>query len=231
MRQNSATPFITAILGAVLAMAPAAASSAANEPNDWPDWADEQQVLKARIDAVNEGALVFLSDRPEAGVHHHSGRVSITSRSLQDGWVVLEQCHANLDQVSEAQILFNPGRSRHLQVISTRNIEQAFAEGNSIQLRGIRADSQVCLRAESRALQQVDSGVFELQNGPFMRRFLDGYYPLKLSLEVDFPPTLRLVDHQPDAQPGFSVDRAPGRLTVESLFEGRLRTVFRFIEE
>lgn len=221
----------TAVRALVLALAMTASLQATTESDDWPAWVDQQQQLAARIDAVNEGALVFLGDRPVSGVHHHSSRVSITPQSLQDGWVVLEQCHADLDQVSAAQIVFNPARSRLLQVISVRNIERAFPEDNTIQLRGINADSQVCLRAESRALQIVDSGVFELQNGPFMRRFLDGYYPLKLSLQVDFPQTLKLVDFQPDAQPGFAVDDQPGRLTVETVFEGQLRTVFRFIEE
>ena len=220
-----------AVPASILALALTASLQAGTDSDDWPAWVDEQQQLAARIDAVNEGALVFLADQPVSGVHHHSGRVSITPQSLQDGWVVLEQCHADLDQVTAAQIVFNPTRSRLLQVISVRNIEQAFTEGNTIQLRGVSAHSEVCLRAESRALKVVDSGVFELQNGPFMRRFLDGYYPLKLSLQVDFPPTLELVDFQPDAQPGFAVDDRPGRLTVETVFEGQLRTVFRFIEE
>ena len=89
----------------------------------------------------------------------------------------------------------------------------------------------VCVHAESQALRQLEDGVFELQNGPFMRRFLDGYYPLRLSLRIDYPPSLALADFTPAEQGGFSVARRPGSVRVEALFEGRLRTAFRFVED
>ena len=69
-----------------------------------------------------------------------------------DGWVGLVQCHANLDRVGELQIVFHADRTRSLEVTATRNIGQAFVEGASLQLRDIGADSQVCLRLQSRAL-------------------------------------------------------------------------------
>jgi hypothetical protein len=209
-------------------LAPVLPASAAPDA-DWPAWAGEEEALRQRIAAVNEGELVFLVQATPGAVHHHSSHISITERSLSDGWVVMEQCHDDLDRVAEAQIVFNPQRSRALQVVSYRNIKDAFAEGNTIQLRGIRAASQVCLRAESQALLSDGGDVFELQNGPFMRRFLDGYYPLRVSLLIDHPPWLMLTDFAPQPQPGFAVTRAPGRISVEALFEGQLRTRFRFL--
>ena len=211
------------LLAAVVVAAPV------RDDDAWPAWVDEHEALRARIAAVNEGDLLFLADIPRRDVHHHSSRVVISERSLRDGWVVMEQCHEHLDQVAAAQILFNPGRSRALQVLSFRNMDAAFAEDNTIQLRGIRDDSQVCIRAESLALHQEAGEIFELHNGPFMRRFLDGYYPLHLSLRIDYPGSLTLADFAPEAQPGFTVTRAPGRVSVEALFEGQLRTRFRFL--
>jgi hypothetical protein len=35
----------------------------------------------------------------------------------------------------------------------------------------------------------------------------------------------------PVAQPGFSVDKAPGTVAAEALFEGRLRTRFVFLDQ
>lgn len=198
---------------------------------DQSTWADDEEAWRARIAEVNEGDLDFLASLPDGPVHHHQGRVVITERSLIDGWVVLEQCHVNLDQVPAAQIVFNPERSRALAVTSVRNIEQAYAEDNTIQLQGIGAHSRVCVRAESLALQRPDADVFELVNGPFMRRFLDGYYPLRLSLRIDHPHSIALADFSPVAQPGFSVTRAPGRIAVEALFEGQLHTRFRFLAD
>lgn len=226
--QRNAVPNLIAgmVLGVVLAGGLAVAAE--QESDEWPAWVDEQERLRARIAEVNEGELAFLDGKPASGVHHHMNRVAISDQSLKDGWVVLEQCHDNLDRVPQAEILFNPKRLRTLQVLSARNIDAAYVEGNSVQLRGIKAHSRVCIRAETRALHIVGDGVFELQNGPYMRRFLDGYYPLHLSMRVEYPVSLALADFTPEIQPGFSVTEHPGRVDVEALFEGQLRTRMRF---
>jgi hypothetical protein len=216
-------------VAAVAVMALCGAVVAATDQEDWPDWVTEQESLHARIAAVNEGELSFLETRPVAAVHHHSSRVLITEGSLLDGWVLMQQCHDNLDQVSSAQIVFHPERSRALQLVSFRNVEQARAEAHSIQLRGIGPASQVCISVETRALHLDDGDVFELHNGPFMRRFLDGYYPLHVSLQIDHPASLVLADFVPGRQPGFEVSEQSGRIRVEALFEGELRTRFRFL--
>jgi len=200
-------------------------------PSEWPDWVDRQESLRQRIAAVNEGDLTFLDDAVDRTVHYHDGRIAISAQSLVDGWVSLEQCHYNLDRVAAAQILFRPERSRALEVLSYRNIDAAFAEANSIQLRGVGDASEICLRGESRALRLLGPDVFELQNGPFMRRFLDGYYPLRLSLRVEYPSRLTLADFDPQSQAGFDVRQTPGRVEVEAFFEGRLNTRFRFLAD
>jgi len=202
---------------------------AAADHDDWPDWVAEEETLRARIAAVNEGDLSFLEAAPAADLHHHSGRISISERSLRDGWVVMQQCHDNLDQVTAAQIVFNPERSRKLSVVSQRNVGQAFTDRNTVQLRNIGPSSQVCISVETHALRLADGDVFELHNGPFMRRFLDGYYPLQLSSQIDYPVSLVLADFVPGRQPGFDVSEQPGRIRVEALFEGQLRTRFRFL--
>lgn len=206
---------------------------ASTEPadQDWPAWAHTEESEQQRIAAVNEGELVFLHEPPAGPVHHHSSRIRITRQSLADGWVLMEQCHESLDRVAEAQIVFNPGRARALEVLNFRNMDSAFVEANTIQLRGIREASKVCARLQTRALYSLGMQIFELQNGPFMRRFLDGYYPLRLSLQVEFPPDLELVDHAPENQPGYAVSSSPGLVVVEALFEGKLRTRLRFVSK
>jgi len=202
------------------------------EPDDeWPAWVEEEEALRAQIAAVNEGDLSFLERAPSETLHHHRNRVLISERSLVDGWVLLEQCHDNLDRVAEAQIVFHPERSRAIRIVSSRNIGSAVAQQSSVQLRDIGTGSQVCLMVETRALHQLASGIYELQNGPFMRRFLDGYYPMRVSLKIEYPQRLLLADVSPVAQPGFSVDKAPGTVAAEALFEGRLRTRFVFLDQ
>ena len=197
--------------------------------DEWPAWADAHESDHQRIAVVNEGDLVFLPQQPSNPVPYHGSRLVITQQSLADGWVLMEQCHERLDRVAEAQIVFNPGRTRELEVLSFHNMDTALVESNTIQLRGIREASKICARLETRALHAIGNQRFELRNGPFMRRFLDGYYPLQLSIRVEYPSYLELVDHHPKNQPGYAMSSAPGLLAIEALFEGELRTRFGFV--
>ena len=204
------------------------ATSASTE-QDWPAWVEQEESDRQRIAAVNEGELAFLSGPPSGPEHHHHSRIVITGQSLLDGWVLMEQCHENLDRVAEAQIVFKAGSSRALEILGFHNMDSAFVESDSIQLRGIREGSKVCARLQTQALHTAGMNIFELRNGPFMRRFLDGYYPLQLSIQVVYPPQLELLDYAPANQPGYTVDSAPGHVDVEARFEGALRTRFRFM--
>ena len=197
--------------------------------DDWPAWADQEAALRQAIARVNDGELSFLEQAPATPIHRHLARVRISQDSLQDGWVGMDQCHQGLDRVPVAQILFREGSTRAIEVLSSRNIGSAYAEANSVQLRAVGEDAEVCVRAETRALYPIDNDVFELRNGPFMRRFLDGYYPLRLSLSIEFPAGLELADYTPEVQPGFAVAVSPGKVEVDALFEGQLRTRFRFL--
>jgi hypothetical protein len=227
--QRAAIPFLLALALSGLPGFPLQA--AADSDHAMPeDWAAEEERLRARIAAVNDGVLTFLDGDKRDDVHHHAGHIRITTESLHDGWVSMQQCHANLDAVPAAQIIFNPDSSRALEVVSARNVDEAYADGSSIQLRGVGDDSEVCLQVESRAMHRIADGVYELKNGPFMRRFLDGYYPLRVSLSIEYPSVLDLLDHLPEKQPGFEVAVGTKRVDVEATFEGQLRTAFRFIE-
>jgi hypothetical protein len=198
-------------------------AAAADADDAWFDDDAEKRAL-----AVNEGELVFLTNPPEKATHHHANLLEISETSLRDGWVKLEQCHANLDAVPEAQIVFAPKRLRHLQVSSLHAIGEAFVEGASVQLRDVQRGASLCLQAETQALHLLGDGFYELRNGPYMRRFLDGYYPIRVSLDIRYPASLALIDHTPDAQPGFRPDREPQRVLFDTWFEGRLQTRFRF---
>ena len=206
----------------------AISESADRVGHDWPAWVDDDESDWQRIAAVNEGELVFLHQQPSSSVPYHGSRLVITRQSLVDGWVLMEQCHARLDRVAEAQIVFNPERTRELEVLSFHNMDNAHVESSSIQLRGIGEAAKICARLETRALHSLGNQRFELRNGPFMRRFLDGYYPLQLSLRVEYPSHLELVDYDPDNQPGYAMRSTPGLLVIDALFEGELRTRFRF---
>ncbi len=194
-------------------------------PDD-DSWWRNQPVERAL--AVNEGELVFLDQPPGKPVHHHANKVSITRASLRDGWAHLEQCHENLDAVAELQIVFNPERVRKLVVRKVRNVGHAWVEGASVQLTNVGHNALVCLSAETRSLRILGDGLYELRSGPFMRRFLDGYYPIHVTFDIDYPKEIDLVDASPDAQPGVALTLKPQHIRLDTWFEGRLTTRFRF---
>lgn len=153
--------------------------------------AREQQALE-----INEGELQLL-DKPPGGVaHHHQNRLMLTEQSLQDGWVTMYQCHSDLDEVSSLQIVYEQERIRDIMVLSVSNIGSAWVEGHTVQLTDIESNSKVCISADKKALSH-QNGRYHLKLGPFMRQFLDGFYPMHVQVEVCYPPFLELVSSRP----------------------------------
>lgn len=177
---------------------------------------------------VNEGPLHFLETPPPKPVHHHQNRIRIAPASLTSGWVGLSQCHDHLDAVPRTQVTFREGFVRDLRIELASGIESAWIEGPSVQLKNVAPGARLCLSAQVRALHSAGEGVFRLANGPYMRKFLDGYYPMRATLEVEYPQTLWLTGISPPPQPGLSVVERPGSIQLDALFEGELRTLVEF---
>jgi hypothetical protein len=222
------TPRWLALLVLALPLALIAQSGLQAASDQWPDDFD----LEAQIALVNEGELAFLPSAAAADAHYHHNRIAITEASLDLGWVDLVQCHENIDSVPAAQILFRADGIRNLQIDHAQNIGRAWVEGHSVQLEDVGPQAELCIRAQSRALQSLGDGLFRLRNGPYMRRFLDGYYPMRVALEIEYPgQRLRLVGQTPASQEGFEVAMTQGALQVDATFEGRLVTCFDFCEQ
>lgn len=194
-------------------------------------WLESDDLLPPSVSTehVNEGQLVFLAEPPRRAVHHHQNRLIISAASLDEGWVRLQQCHRHLDQVPRTQILYNRERVRDLAIVHSEHIGASRVQDNTVQLEDVGPGARLCVSAWTRVLQAQDDGSYLLRNGPFMRRFLDGYYPMHVSMEVDYAGSgLQLIDMQPARQAGFEVRTGNGRLAFEAWFEGRLQTEFRF---
>ena len=178
---------------------------------------------------VNEGTLEFLATPPAEEVHAHNNRITLTAASLEDGWASLYQCHDNLDSVPAAQIVYNSERIRSLQVAVADGIGDARVEGHTIQLKDVSTTAGLCINAESRVVSTLPGNGFVVRNGPFMRKFLDGYYPMHVRLEIILPPgEWVLAGSEPAGQPGFTVTQIPGGIVAEAWFEGKLETAFHF---
>jgi hypothetical protein len=191
-------------------------------------WSDRRFLQEPEVE-VNEGELEFLHHPPEKTVHHHQNLIIITLSSLQNGWVELSQCHYHLDPVPRLEIVYNPQRIRDIQIVSRHNIGSAEVVGHKLDLTGVSSAAEICLTAQSRALHSLGNGRYQLRNGPYMRRFLDGYYPMQLSLEVRYPPaSLKFTGQRPLPSWGIEQKRLDGLIKWQGWFTGKLSTELNF---
>lgn len=196
----------------------------------WAAPSDDDLFFKS-VAEVNEGELHFLTRPPAKAVHHHQNHILITDDSLATGWIKLEQCHRHLDSVPSMQIVYRPDGIRGLTILRSENIGKAWVQQHTVQLEQVGADATICIRAESRALSSVGTGLYGLANGPYMRRFLDGYYPMRVTMKVRLDSAkLSFLDISPPPQPGFSVHQEGREIGYDTWFEGRLNTLIRFRE-
>lgn len=187
------------------------------------DLDDREPRFDARTEAVNEGELEFLETAPGQRVLQTRNTLILKRESLENGWVELSQCQGNLDPVAAVEIVYRYHAIRNLQVLSSRGIDTARVEKGAVQLTNVGVDAEVCVGAEVRVLKPAGEGRYEIQSGPFHRRFLDGYYPVHLDYRLSYPPDLLTLEAvHPPAQAGFTVTRLAGQLMIDALFEGRL---------
>jgi hypothetical protein len=190
---------------------------------------DDNDDAEARALAVNEGNLEFLSSPPEKPPHELHNKFKINSESLSDGWIDLVQCHENLDKVAEAQILYHPRRTRNIKVLSSVGIERTWVEKNSVQMTDITENARICISAEVHSLYSNFDGTYSMRNGPFHRRFLDGYYPMRVTMDVELPEgELSFGAIEPVEQVGFKVDHNNQGMRVDALFVGQLNIEIYF---
>ena len=154
-------------------------------------------------------------------VHQQQMLLRIHPQSLQSGWVEMEQCHRDMAPTGRSAVQFRKGKVRDLELVRTAQIGRGWigSEGTAIELEDIGRSNELCLRGELRILQRMEGG-YRLQSGPYFLRFLDGYFPLRLKLQVDSRAAglrpQRLLPEQIPHQTGT------GKLTLDLLFEGEL---------
>jgi hypothetical protein len=197
-----------------------------------PDPFDDDSLWGQPRYETNRGSLNFLTTPPNEPVHHHQNQITLAASSLDDGWVTLRQCHNDIDRVRRAQILYNAATTREIEIESQSNIGETWVEGASVQLRRVEPDAELCVRARSQMLRTLGDGLYVLENGPFMRRYLDGYFPMRVTVAVNWGDLgLSLADSEPRAQPGFEVNESRDGVIIETTFQGRLMTALRLVND
>ena len=158
----------------------------------------------------------------------HRKWIRIQSSSLTDGWVHNRQCHGRFAEMPSLQIVFGKDSIRAIHIDETSHLGKAWVEGETVQLEQVRPESEICFSSENRVLTAIGNGHYELKVGPFYYRYLDGYFPMRVDLVVDFPSALlRLVEVAP-RHPAITMKNQSGQVRMASLFQGKLWITVKF---
>ena len=175
-----------------------------------------------------QGETVYI-EHPSSTIATIHNQFILTPQSLVTGWVELRQCHSHLDEVSAAEVVYRHRELRDLRVTTSTGIAESWVEESTVQMRDIQPGARLCIQVEVRNLRSQGHRRYQLVNGPYHRRFLDGYFPLRVILEVEYPQKhLRIDTIEPDERPGLEIENAPGRLRIDAAFSGNLTTKIGF---
>jgi len=178
---------------------------------------------------VNEGELRFIAPLSDKSVLHSETILSITADSLKSGWVSMQQCYRNLDPVEKMDVVYKYQEISGLKITSIQKIQKVNIIGQKISLEGIARSAFLCVDAMVKILKQ-EKQFFYLSNGPYHRKFFDGYYPYHISLMVHFPANrIGLKQITPAPQPLFQPKLNAGQIMIDTWFEGILKIAIEFI--
>jgi hypothetical protein len=198
-------------------------------PEALENWFESDNQAHPYIDHISEGELHFLPEPPDKRVPAMVNEITILVTSVETGWVDIHQCHEDIDPVTAVEVVYRYRKMRNLKINSTENIKKARVEGLSVQLEEVGHEASLCVSLQARILYKDGERRFALRNGPFERRFLDGYYPLHVQLNVHYPiDKLHFTGSKPVAAPGFTVRQTDASVFVDAWFEGKLMTELLF---
>lgn len=201
--------------------------SANNADDAWLEDDSEWRALQ-----VNEGQLTFIDELPDASVLHSDTHLWITEDSLSSGWVKMQQCYRQLDAVGRTDVVYAYAEMRKLEITHTEKIAQTRVKQNRIELEDVEKAAELCVTSEVRILRCSSNKICSIDNGPYHRKFLDGYYPYHVSLSVHYPVSyLALESIEPGQQKGVAVKKTTGKVNIDCWFEGELMISLRFRSE
>ena len=127
------------------------------------------------------------------------------------------------------EVVFAPGQARALKIARAENIEKAWVEDGSVQLKNVGPNAVLCIHSENRILEHDPStGTYLLTSGPYTCRFLDRYFPIRVSLQLDYPAQLLSLKEIGPSDIQSHATLLPGQVRLDAWFEGRLVMRLRF---
>lgn len=180
---------------------------------------------------INEGELEFITRPLKETPHHHSTHISITAESMKSGWIGNKQCHSNLQTVPAMEIVFRKGYVRNLDISRSENIGRVWIEDATVQLQDIKKNAVVCITGETLSFKKNGhSGNYIWTGGPYMKKYLDGYFPMKVSIAIDYPSDKLVLEKLTPLAVELKTVKLPGHIRLSLLFEGILELETHFKE-
>jgi hypothetical protein len=174
-------------------------------------------------DIAAEGEIKFLKERPDPGAYSFQSRVKITPTSLENGSVDIATCHIQLDPIRKVVIVFNPERVQGVVIKSMSRVASAEIKGNEVTLTDVERGATVCIDLRSRALDKIADSTYQLNAGPLMRRYFDGYLPMSAKLRVDWPKDMFAVQSTlPVKKEGVQVVEGNDGMQLDVIFAGKM---------
>ncbi len=174
-------------------------------------------------DVVGEGQIRYLKNRPDPDAYRYESKVTISSASLESGLVEIQTCHKQLDPIRKVVIVFNKDRIRDIQVRSLDGIAMAEVRDNRVTLTEVQKGGSICIDLQSRALDSLGNGLYQLNAGPLMRRLFDGYLPMSATMKFSWPNKLFAVQEtKPTSQDGVSIKPSQDGLEMDLIFSGKM---------
>jgi hypothetical protein len=174
-------------------------------------------------DIASEGEIKFLKERPDPGAYSFQSRLKITPTSLETGIVDIATCHIQLDPIRKVVIVFNPERVQAIAIKSLNKVAFAEIKGNEVTLTDVERGATVCIDLRSRALDKIADLTYQLNAGPLMRRYFDGYLPMSAQLRVDWPKDMfSLESTLPQRREGVQVVEGNDGMQLDAIFAGTL---------
>ena len=174
-------------------------------------------------DVVGEGQIRYLKNRPDPSAYTYESKVTISKASLESGVVEIQTCHKQLDPIRKVVILFNKDRIKDIQVRSLDGIAMAEVRNNQVILSEVQKGGSICIDLQSRALDSLGNGFYQLNAGPLMRRLFDGYLPMSANMKFAWPNQLFAVEEtKPASQDGVRIQQSQDGLEMDLVFTGRM---------
>ena len=209
-------------------------NSLANDPQKTDDlspeeraWLEDDSSAQAR--EISSGELRWVTPDKTLNQYRLENTLTVHPESLKTGWIDFSQCHYQLDPRIAVEIVYGVKRTQNLKVISSQRIGHIETAEDHITLTDIQKNAQICISGKTKVLNQLSPNHYKMLRGPYMRRFLDGFYPMQVTETIRWQGVpIKLNDLTTHSALGYDFKVSDTELIANYWFEGLLKPFYEF---